>query len=212
MRSVAEAWRDAKTVAEQDTVFAKHGIRWSPFWRLPYWNPCRQLVVDSMHCLLEGVIKFHCLHALELTDTAAHAKPARLPAFSWTFSRPDIFDDEPLTNADEAPTVAIATDSLAEVDRAVEDGLAASDRWSQKELKDLNRIHRALTSELQDDGEVIEPSIRSPSGLQSYLANCLRHPLAYILEDVHGVAIPSGSRGRVTKVDIAHALVQWVSH
>ncbi|KZT08889.1 uncharacterized protein LAESUDRAFT_735617 [Laetiporus sulphureus 93-53] len=39
--SVCDCWkvRDNRgniTIAEQDTIFAKHGIRWSPLWRLPY--------------------------------------------------------------------------------------------------------------------------------------------------------------------------------
>ena len=93
MRSAAEAWRDASTVAEQEAIFTKHGVRWSPFWRLPYWNPCRQLVVDSMHCLLEGLVKFHCLQALQLTEAAANAKPVRPPAFTFPFSTPDDADD-----------------------------------------------------------------------------------------------------------------------
>jgi hypothetical protein len=60
MRQQAEAWRDAKTIEERNTIFTTHGVRWSEFWRLPYWDPPRMLVIDSMHCILEGVVHYHC--------------------------------------------------------------------------------------------------------------------------------------------------------
>ncbi|KJA14082.1 hypothetical protein HYPSUDRAFT_150826, partial [Hypholoma sublateritium FD-334 SS-4] len=63
-REKAEAYRDAKSVKERDALFLKNGIRWSELWRLPYWDPARMLVVDSMHCLLEGTAHFHFRHVL----------------------------------------------------------------------------------------------------------------------------------------------------
>ncbi|EIN14144.1 hypothetical protein PUNSTDRAFT_58107, partial [Punctularia strigosozonata HHB-11173 SS5] len=59
MRSFAERWRDASSTREQDDIFKRHGVRWSELWRLPYWDPTIQLVVDPMHCLYEGLAKFH---------------------------------------------------------------------------------------------------------------------------------------------------------
>ncbi|KIJ09714.1 hypothetical protein PAXINDRAFT_57719, partial [Paxillus involutus ATCC 200175] len=55
LRLHAEAYRDATSSAERNHLFVQHGVRWSSLWRLPYWDPARQLVVDSMHCLLEGL-------------------------------------------------------------------------------------------------------------------------------------------------------------
>ncbi|KAJ7205125.1 hypothetical protein B0H12DRAFT_1243500 [Mycena haematopus] len=40
---------------ERDQAFAKHGIRWSEFWRLPYWDPSMSTVVDPMNGLYEGL-------------------------------------------------------------------------------------------------------------------------------------------------------------
>ncbi|KAH9910516.1 uncharacterized protein BXZ73DRAFT_93680 [Epithele typhae] len=56
LREQAERWRDATTEAERKRIFNEHGIRWSELWRLPYWDPTRQLVVDPMHCILEGLV------------------------------------------------------------------------------------------------------------------------------------------------------------
>ncbi|KJA18365.1 hypothetical protein HYPSUDRAFT_121010, partial [Hypholoma sublateritium FD-334 SS-4] len=63
-REKAELYRTASTTAEQNARFKQHGIRWSQLWRLPYWDPARMLVIDSMHCLLEGDAHFHFRHVL----------------------------------------------------------------------------------------------------------------------------------------------------
>ncbi len=54
LRAAAERYRDAALIADQDKIFSEHGVRWGELWRLPYWNPSKQLVIDPMHCLLEG--------------------------------------------------------------------------------------------------------------------------------------------------------------
>ena len=72
LRTYAEQWRDAISEADQDAIFEKHGVRWSQLWRLPYWDPTRMLVVDSMHCLFEGLVEDHCRIVLNLS--VANAK------------------------------------------------------------------------------------------------------------------------------------------
>jgi hypothetical protein len=94
-------WRDAPTVSEQDSIFQQHGVQWSPLWRLPYWNPCRQLVVDSMHCLLEGLVKYHYLEALRLTDLAVKTTPKPPPAFHYEFSEPEVTDEVLVSTVNE---------------------------------------------------------------------------------------------------------------
>ncbi|PBK83607.1 hypothetical protein ARMGADRAFT_1048415 [Armillaria gallica] len=60
MHQYAYAWRDAHTAAERVEIFKKHGIRWSELWRLSYWDPTQMLIIDSMHCILEGLVHYHC--------------------------------------------------------------------------------------------------------------------------------------------------------
>ncbi|KAG2738847.1 hypothetical protein P692DRAFT_20638351, partial [Suillus brevipes Sb2] len=55
LREFAEQWRDATTTSERARLFKDHGVRYSELWRLPYWDPSRQLVIDPMHCILEGL-------------------------------------------------------------------------------------------------------------------------------------------------------------
>jgi hypothetical protein len=88
MRKHAEMWKNAKTVAEQGKIFDAYGVRWSELWRLPYWDPTRQLVVDSMHCLLEGLVHTHIREVLGLSTAAASQKETVIPAFDHDFTRP----------------------------------------------------------------------------------------------------------------------------
>ncbi|KAF9536438.1 hypothetical protein CPC08DRAFT_610246, partial [Agrocybe pediades] len=64
MRQKAEEWRDAGSVDCQTEIEQDYGIRWSELWRLPYWDPTRMLVVDGMHCILEGLVHYHCRYVL----------------------------------------------------------------------------------------------------------------------------------------------------
>jgi hypothetical protein len=58
-RIIAEQWRDADSEADRDAIFEEHGLRWTELLRLPYWDPTRFVLVDSMHALLLGLLKRH---------------------------------------------------------------------------------------------------------------------------------------------------------
>jgi hypothetical protein len=89
LRKAAEDWRDAPTEATRRSLFNEKGVRWSELWRLPYWNPTQQLVVDPMHCLLEGLAKHHSREVIELCSSTAARKVLLMPAFEQEFSEPD---------------------------------------------------------------------------------------------------------------------------
>lgn len=57
--AVAEQWRDVATSAECNKICKEYGVRYSELWHLPYWDPAHQLVIDSMHCILEGLVQHH---------------------------------------------------------------------------------------------------------------------------------------------------------
>lgn len=81
MRRIAEMWRDARTTKTRHELFEDHGIRWSELWNLPYWDPTQMLVIDSMHCILEGIVHYHCRRVLCIDAEAAKAKKTPPPAF-----------------------------------------------------------------------------------------------------------------------------------
>ncbi|KLO04001.1 hypothetical protein SCHPADRAFT_948089 [Schizopora paradoxa] len=91
----ATEWRDARSTSAQTKLFSKNGVRWCELWRLPYWDPAKQLVIDPMHCLLEGLAQGHFRFVLGLTNAEAKAKPAPLPAFRYEFPIVPNREDEP---------------------------------------------------------------------------------------------------------------------
>ena len=78
-----EEWKNASTLKDQEDIFKSHGIHWSEMWCLPYWDPTPQLVVDAMHCVLEGVAHHHFHVVLGLTDISAASKPEDMQAFMY---------------------------------------------------------------------------------------------------------------------------------
>ncbi|KAK0495389.1 hypothetical protein EDD18DRAFT_1075890 [Armillaria luteobubalina] len=83
MQRYAEALCDAGTIKERDRIFKDYGVHWSELWRLPYWNPLQMLVIDSMHCILEGLVHYHCLNVLEIDNTKAGKARKFILAFSY---------------------------------------------------------------------------------------------------------------------------------
>ncbi|KAG2341498.1 hypothetical protein BDR05DRAFT_976867 [Suillus weaverae] len=74
MCRLAELWKNASTSAERN--------------KLSYWDPSHQVVVDTMHCLLEGLAHDHFQEFLGLTADLAQRKTDSLPAFHHPF--PDV--------------------------------------------------------------------------------------------------------------------------
>ena len=64
LQQQAEGYKNTESVQQQEALFAKYEIRWSPLWKLPYWDPACQLVIDAMHCTLEGLTRFHVCNVL----------------------------------------------------------------------------------------------------------------------------------------------------
>lgn len=60
LKTLGRQWRDAATKELQVELLKKHGVRWSEFFRLPYWDPSQHVVVDSMHAFYLGLFQRHC--------------------------------------------------------------------------------------------------------------------------------------------------------
>lgn len=193
MRRAAERWRDAATNSERKSIFDKYGVRWSPLWKLSYWNPTQQLVVDSMHCLLEGLVKFHVLDALGLSERDAPVDSRVPPAISYKFAWPGDSgvggdeDHEPDVNNQEA-----------------EEEIPG---WTANELKSLQLIHRNLMAALSSDTGNSDADVRTPTDLEGYLSGRHLHALQFVAQDV-GIWAPSQ---QATRRELAVALTEWVS-
>ncbi|KIN96829.1 hypothetical protein M404DRAFT_32877 [Pisolithus tinctorius Marx 270] len=64
LHTFAEQWRDATTTAHCEKIFREHG-----------------LVVDSMHCILEGLVQHHIRSLLGLTTESTLSTQTSPPAF-----------------------------------------------------------------------------------------------------------------------------------
>lgn len=98
LRNQAIKWRDAETEKDRVSIFNEYGVRWSELWRLPYWNPVRQLVVDVMHCILENNCSYHFRELLALTRKSADTRsPPEPPAFYNPFTDFDDLEEDTIT-------------------------------------------------------------------------------------------------------------------
>jgi hypothetical protein len=94
MRKCAEAWNNAPTMKDRIKLAEETGLRYSELWRLEYWNPARQMAIDSMHCLLEGLAQDHFRSCLGLVSSTQ--KPKSSPSFSHPFKVPSPSDQDPM--------------------------------------------------------------------------------------------------------------------
>jgi hypothetical protein len=181
LRRHAEVYRDAASSAERHRLFVKHGVRWSSLWRLPYWDPARQLVVDSMHCLLEGLAQAHFREYLGLTTaTAARAQAESdlRPAFTHDFNH--------VQNSAEAQS------------------LSPNDR------KHVDSIHSLLLSAVDRVGGCQEdqPFEGHLRNLERKLTAKNVAALKFVAEGL-GLSPPSGLK-RIHKVHWVKVLITWV--
>lgn len=182
LRQHAEEWRDASTSKEQENIFQSHGVRWSEMWRLPYWDPTHQLVVDAMHCILEGIAHHHFRTVLGLTSASAASNPEITQAFTHAFTKVD------------------------------PDNIPLPDEMTVKEAKSVNGIHALLTAPLaglDDDGCVIDHAEHTASvqSLSKRLSNRNIKPLKFVALDIS--VVPRDSR-KTYKNEWVKGLVSWV--
>ena len=83
----------------------KYGTQWSELWCLPYWDPSRQLVVDLMHCIIEGLAHTHFHEVLGLIMTQASAPAPPIREFMHNFTPANLAD----TRISDNPLLKIVT-------------------------------------------------------------------------------------------------------
>jgi len=105
-RRYALEWREARSESEKGRLFKKHGIRWSILLELPYWDPPRFTVIDSMHTILLGHLHRHCTIIWGLNPLRAggddNHKASKPPGFrtvvstAWTIRSGSVAEVESL--------------------------------------------------------------------------------------------------------------------
>lgn len=79
LREGAQKWKSAHSQNERESILHRYGTRFSELWRLPYFSPTKQLVVDPMHAWYLVILQrfFRGKHALGLENPHKRAnKPS----------------------------------------------------------------------------------------------------------------------------------------
>jgi hypothetical protein len=96
MKRRAQIWQEAPSAKHREKAFKEHGVRDSVMYRLPYWNPIQQVVIDPMH-VLKNLADFMCGEVLNITE-----KPAKISEtmdIGHTFVPPEVaFEDDQYTD------------------------------------------------------------------------------------------------------------------
>ncbi|KAI0026577.1 hypothetical protein K488DRAFT_32337, partial [Vararia minispora EC-137] len=65
-KRLSKEYRRLETTAERAAFAKQHGVRWTEFVRLHYFDPIRMTIIDPMHCMLLGVPHIPCMsHELQ---------------------------------------------------------------------------------------------------------------------------------------------------
>jgi Transposase family tnp2. len=222
LRAIAIQWRDADSSAKRKSLFDEYGVRWSELWRLPYWDPTRQLVVDSMHGLFERIIMSHICDVLGLTTAAASAKEPILPAFAYNFTK---LPPPATVQASQSATPASTTPNGQRPSRASSTSSfrvspspsASSSRTSpfhpqdstapsEKVANDINSIHRLLV-------EPISEQNREKAFEELFKKLSLKNADALdfvCMHDISGYSWEPGTK-RPLRASMAKSIVEWVS-
>ncbi|KAK4696062.1 hypothetical protein P7C70_g8436, partial [Phenoliferia sp. Uapishka_3] len=100
-RASADAWRVTTLVKEREHIFKTTGIRHSLLDNLPYWDPLRMVVIDSMHNV-SGVLENHARRILGI-DVQATKKQEKLDTITLKLVAAAL---EEAADADEPEDVA----------------------------------------------------------------------------------------------------------
>lgn len=71
-RRRATIWKGASSRTQREIFFKKYGVRWSVLLRLPYWDPPRFTVIDTMHTVLLGHLHRHCYVLWKMNPTPSN--------------------------------------------------------------------------------------------------------------------------------------------
>ena len=133
LRHWSRAYKEAQTLSERKNIFENHGVRWSSLWLLDYWDPTRMLVVDAMHCILEGVVHYHCRHVLRLDASAPkHNADGLMYAFDWPWIgyEPEAVPELPRLKEKHVPDVSKVQETLC-LALEGEDSMTLNQVWTR---------------------------------------------------------------------------------
>ncbi|KAL1711484.1 hypothetical protein EV715DRAFT_215257, partial [Schizophyllum commune] len=191
LRKGALAWRDASP-GERLAVELQFAVRFSELWKLPYWKPSQQVVVDPMHTWFLIILQRFFREAMRLDSTFDKAWSDRRPAFHYDFKPPP-----PLSSLSRDKPVRGS-------------GSAAQGGLTYNAAVDMGKIHKRLTAPMDGtDGD--------RKDLQEYLHKLQKAALVEVCKDVHRVSKMSEEQRNakekelagLSRAGLAEVLVAW---
>jgi hypothetical protein len=204
LRQQAEEWKNAPTEAAQQKLFKKHGMRWSELWRLPYWDPTKQLVVDAMHCLLENLAHSHVRDVPAFTRAAA-SKKTNITAFSHQFR--EYYDQLPvkLKEHEKGQTSSIHSLLTMPISDLAESSTVADDATMTEPT-----VHDEASAGSVDEDPRAIPSLTMDE-LKRKLMLKNRSPLLFVcFHELPDIPLPEAGK-LPAKAGLVHRLLEWVS-
>ncbi|KAJ3848117.1 hypothetical protein EV368DRAFT_68544 [Lentinula lateritia] len=231
LREGAEKWRDAQTKAERIAIEEQYGVRYSQFWRLPYWRPSKQVTTDPMHTGYQLLEKNFFRDGLRLNNPESKEDPKnKSTAPSSTYAHHYAFTPPPplqfvgsnhviqadVDNEDEIDESTLITglewDHLLGDLRSLRNQrmmvLGNDLRSSPRLLGQLSDIH-TLLSDLRPSTTSELVQLRTRLGRMNWTT------LLFVCEDLLALKSPSVLRmeiiqkSQITKDDMIDALVDW---
>ena len=86
LKKGAEMWRNATDVNERKFAETFYGTRYSELWRLPYWQPSKQLLVDPMHTIYLILAQRFFRDGLGLENPSAKKKQRKPVYFAYHYN------------------------------------------------------------------------------------------------------------------------------
>ncbi|KAL1711156.1 hypothetical protein EV121DRAFT_266279 [Schizophyllum commune] len=139
VRNQAEVWLSKTTKSQREEEARQTGVRWTPLYRLDYYNPVKHVILGIMHNWMEGILQHH------LRDLWGIGRDV-----SWTAAATAVVDsDERWTEADVSES-ADELHGLEEEERGSASGTLSSDLEEeedaiQAEEESLERLRSRTT-------------------------------------------------------------------
>ncbi|KAJ3779026.1 hypothetical protein FB446DRAFT_630821, partial [Lentinula raphanica] len=82
LREGAQKWHNAECSEDRKFIEDCFGTRTSELWRLPYWQPSRQVVSEPMHTAYLNVVQRYCREVLGLDNPNDRRKVDKTPKYT----------------------------------------------------------------------------------------------------------------------------------
>ncbi|KAE9389263.1 hypothetical protein BT96DRAFT_835150 [Gymnopus androsaceus JB14] len=195
LREGSEKWQSAETATERKNILQFYGSRYSPLWKLPYWRPSLQLIVDPMHTMF-------------LVLMQRFFRDRRALGLAVVEKKGDKMGKKQKDKTTEPHESHIAFYYPYEPPPAV--SLHFSDAERQSALQNLSKtmnfnsaiavgdIHRYLCRPVKGDNAAVRTKLLGD------LLECTEDALKFVCIDLNRLPF-----GNFTKRDLAQALIVW---